>query len=725
MLRTNPIRFLLLAMATAMFGVAACSEADTHTGPVDSGDRLDWTRAAALTAAQTCDEAGAAFKAAAITNMEMELDRTERCYLGEGGCWRWLEGDVANGGDPQAAPPSTNDDETPDEWSETNTQVEGVDEADFVKTDGTSIIALFGKDLVKLSSWPAAATHITGRATLRAWPQHFFLTDGKAVVLSQASYYDFLSPEDKQAMERGEYPRDVRWWSGLTLVSTYDVTGDVPTLVSERLIDGYTIANRRIDDKVYLAQSTWVYIEGLRYWPENLGNEPTPDEVKAEFDAMRAQNRAIIEALPLDYWMPRELTIAADGTIADTAGTAFVDCDQIWVPSVHSGQSLLTVATYDIDDDTLSGSTVQGNWGNVYASKDALYVATTNWDFYWWWEGDVMAPPLTTHVHKFAIGDDGLARYAASGSVLGYAINQFSFDEHQGVLRVATTDGFGWWNNGESQTQSRVTTLAQNGKKLDVQGVVDGLGLGEQIYAVRFVGDRGYVVTFRQVDPLYVLDLANPTEPEVVGELKVPGFSSYIHPIDGDHLLTIGRDATDEGQVQGLKLEVFDVSDPTAPKSTATAILGDGWNTWSEAQYDHHAFVYYPARKLLAIPVSGWADTGGGYWSYKSELFVFKVDATSVTDLGASITHTPFLEALDVNMGCRSWYGWYEAWIRRGIFVEDYVYSLSNLGVMVHDTRDFTQGAVASVLAIDGDDWWQGGVYWDPCEGDKTETDAR
>ncbi|MFO0751215.1 MAG: beta-propeller domain-containing protein [Myxococcota bacterium] len=710
-----------LYTALWMLGLlAACDGRSTISNPNTNPDRLDWSRAAALTAASDCDEAAAAFKAAAVTQMQLELDRTERCFLGNSGCYRWLEdGDVATPGT------ATNDDKNPDDYSQTNTQVEGVDEADIVKTDGTSIVGLFGQELVKLSSWPAAETHETGRASVKGYPTAFFMADGKAVVLSSASYYDFLSPEDRAAADRGDLTRDVRWWSGLTLVTTFDVSGDVPVLLAQRLFDGYTIANRRIDDKVYLAQSTWVYVDGLEYWPQNVTSDSSEADIRAEFERMRTKNTALIEALPLDYWLPRELELGADGTIASTAGKSLVACTDVYAPSVHAGQGLMTLVTYDLDDDTLAGSTIQGSWGNVYASTDAIYFASTNWDYYWWWETEEAVPPLETQIHKFVIGDDGVARYTASGKVLGYAIDQFAFDEHDGILRVATTDGFGWWNPSQTETESRVTTLAQNGKNLVERGVVAGLGKGENIYGVRFVGDRGYVVTFKQVDPLYVLDLADPTAPKVAGQLKVPGFSSYIHPIDDQHLLTIGREADDTGHVGGLKLEVFDVSDPAHPRSTVSTLLGDGWNTWSEAQYDHHAFVYYPARQLLAIPVSGWLDEGDGYWSYKSQLFVFKVTADSVQELGGDITHDGLLESLGVDMSCRSWYGWYSAWIRRGVFIEDYVYSVSDIGVVVHDTRDFGKGPVAQVLTANPQSWWGGGMYIDACpeRGDGVATE--
>jgi uncharacterized secreted protein with C-terminal beta-propeller domain len=258
--------------------------------------------------------------------------------------------------------------------------------------------------------------------------------------------------------------------------------------------------------------------------------------------------------------------------------------------------------------------------------------------------------------------------------------------------------------------------LAESGGQLVEKGTVGGLGKGEQIYAVRFAGTKGYVVTFRQVDPLYVLDLADAAAPTIAGELKVEGFSSYIHPLDAGHLLTVGRDADAEGRVKGLKLEIFDVTNPAAPASVTRELIGDDWGTWSEAQYDPHAFQYFGARSLLAIPVSGWAPVaeGSDTWEYHSDLVVFKVANDAIAKLG-TVSHIGLLDELGVNTGCRSWWGWNVAYISRGIFIEDYVYSVSNLGVVVHDTRDLAAGAVAEVLVVDGDSWNGGSPYYDPC----------
>ncbi len=757
-----------LAASLSLGAASGCIESKTGPGPDPAPEAsLDWTRPAALTVAGSCEEAETWLENAAITQMDMQLEANRRCFLDTNDCG-WYRGGVAE--DAAGAPnaPSTDagaqDDETPDEYSETNTQVEGVDEADRVKTDGTHLYTLSNQSLVVVKSWPAAETDEIGRVALRGYPQSFFLDGDRAIVLGQANLYD-VSPdaprnepnrdgEDKptetepapipdegggsegssdgsdgaeapssDARPEGDAITEPGWYgyrqvSTVTIVDLSDKAN--PRIVKEYFFDGYAMDTRRIDDKVYLAQNSWVSFDGLQYWPNlNWGDEterPAAEAINAAFDELRANNVAAIRARTLDDWLPKVWTAEDGGDVAYASGRAVTGCTDVHVPSVFSGQSMLTLVTLDTDDDTVAGSTIQGQWGSVYASQEALYIGTTNWDFFWWWQGADEVPPIMTHVHKFGYDADGNARYSASGEVLGYAINQFAFDEFDGHLRVATTDGFGWWNNEE--TESRVTVLRQNGTHLDTTGVVAGLGLGERIFAVRFIGDQGYVVTFRQVDPLYVIDLADPANPTVAGELKIPGFSSYIHPLEDGFLLTAGRDGDDEGNIGGVKVEIFDVRDPANPTSVTTSVIGDGWNTWSDVLWDHKAFTFFRARNLLAIPVSGWLESeenGGWYGEYKSELALFRITTESIEPL-PSVSHMGFFDDFGGNDRCRGYGGYWQANIFRGVFVEDYVYSLSQLGVQVHDTRDLAAGPVAEVALLAPEEFPY--YDWGWCEGE-------
>ncbi|HOC99309.1 MAG TPA: beta-propeller domain-containing protein [Myxococcota bacterium] len=757
---TTRNRFRLSLSATAlvllaMLAASGCgnSGVDVTPGQVMS---MDWSKSAGLTAASGCEQAETWIEDAVITQMTLGVEANRRCVLTPDDCG-WYRGGVGaeedwaneGGNPPQANNP---DDETPDEYSQTNTQVEGVDEADRVKTDGEYIYVLSDRDLVVVKSWPAAQTGEVGRLTLGSWAYNFFLDGDRAIVLGSANLHEVVKDVPYRTNEGGDderpgtgggdqvdggapaaeaegiaiddvspdYYYDYRPVTTVTIVSLTDKAN--PTILKQFFFEGYTADSRRITDKIYLVLNNYHSVYDLEYWPSDLvmyGSEgedirPSDEEINALFDAMIARNIEKIRARTLAEWMPEYWTSTDGGQPAYADGQMIGECSDVHAPTVFSGQGLLNLVSLDTDSGDIVGSTIQGSWGTVYASLEAVYVGSTNWDFYWWWMGGEDIPPVKTHIHKFAFDNDGNARYQASGEVLGYAINQFAYDEYDGYLRVATTDGFGWWNNEE--TESRVTVLRQDDEKLEQVGVVTGLGLGEQIYAVRFIGDQGYVVTFRQVDPLYVLDLVNPADPKVAGELKIPGFSSYIHPLEPGFLLTAGRDANEEGQVGGIKVEIFDVTDPTAPKSVKTAVIGDGWNTWSDVLWDHKAFTYFGARNLLAIPVSGWVETQGegGWWGeYKSELALFRVTREDIEIL-PSISHMDFFDDFGGNDHCYGYGGYWQAQIWRGLFVEDYVYSLSQLGMKVHDTRDLLAGQVAEVTLLDpeyfpGYDWgWCG-----------------
>jgi len=305
--------------------------------------------------------------------------------------------------------------------------------------------------------------------------------------------------------------------------------------------------------------------------------------------------------------------------------------------------------------------TVVAEASTVYASASRLFVATSSRNV----GGPVRATmskasasptPQRTAIHAFDITDPAKARYAGSGDVPGRLLNSFSLSEDAGVLRVATTlDPTGFV--GESMpvpkgapapgtpagnpSQSRVTVLRPVGQEWVETGAVDGLGKGERIYAVRFIGPTGYVVTFRQLDPLYVLDLRDIRNPKVTGELKITGYSAYLHPAGDRRLLGIGQEATEQGRRVGTQLSLFDVGDPAAPTKLAGAVLPAAS---SSAESEHHAFLYWPATGLVVAPVQSYGNGGvvpaGGGPSKRPFVgaVAFRVGDRSVSEAGR-ITH--------------------------------------------------------------------------------------
>ena len=272
--------------------------------------------------------------------------------------------------------------------------------------------------------------------------------------------------------------------------------------------------------------------------------------------------------------------------------------------------------------------------GTIYSSASTLYVSTIKGNFF---NGPVPVgvrtapirpqtpqPNTKTALHAFDLAPADGASYLASGEVPGMLLNQFSMSEFDGVLRVATTtpnEGFG------TRQESAVYAMNRNGRSIDVIGKVGGLGRNELIYAVRFLGELGYIVTFRQTDPLYVIDLRNPRAPRIAGELKIPGYSAYLHPMAPGYLIGVGQDATDAGQRLGTMLQVFDVRDPYNPRQSAKLRVGGN----SEAEYNHRAFLWWPRTADVFVPNTNYDQRTG---TQGNSLIIANVTTASVVERG-------------------------------------------------------------------------------------------
>jgi uncharacterized secreted protein with C-terminal beta-propeller domain len=283
---------------------------------------------------------------------------------------------------------------------------------------------------------------------------------------------------------------------------------------------------------------------------------------------------------------------------------------------------------------------------------------------------------ITTAIHKWDISDSQNTVYKGSGAVPGFLLSQWALSERGGVLRVASTSTPVWLGETSVPSQSFVTTLEERSGVLAQLGQVAGLGKGERIYAVRFIDDVGYVVTFRQVDPLYTVDVSDPARPRVAGELKILGYSAYLHPVDKGLLLGVGQDATEEGRRRGAQLSLFDVSDARNPVRLHQRAIGP--DSSSEAEYDHHAFLYWPATKLAVLPV---------------QIYEFKPDGTGSgfvgaigfgIDKAAGITETGRIQHASDPGGNA---------IRRSVVVGDRLFTVSDLGVKASTLDKLTEVA--------------------------------
>ena len=295
-----------------------------------------------------------------------------------------------------------------------------------------------------------------------------------------------------------------------------------------------------------------------------------------------------------------------------------VDCPDLSRPGTFSGIDTVAVSSFDITSALQDRRTVGVVAGGqqLYATDTATYVTTTEWS---------RAAEPTTNIHKFLTAPSGATAYHGSGTVPGSLLNQYAMSEFGGVLRVASTvSGLRGWVNSQMINEAVVTMLREEGAALKQIGQVGGLGRkdNESIRAVRFIGNQGYVVTFRQTDPLYVLDLRNPAAPKITGELKIPGYSGYLHPIGTDHLLGIGQSG--KGKVQ---FSLFDISDPAAPRRIDTQSYG--WGN-AAAEFDPKAFLSWEPRKLVLAPVTSYDRKGLGL----SGLVMLRADAGGLREVG-------------------------------------------------------------------------------------------
>ena len=441
------------------------------------------------------------------------------------------------------------------DYSGTNVQEEGVDEPDLVKTNGKTLFTVANGSLRAVDVGGVRPRLLDSLALDRRMGHELLLHGDRLLVISRGGYWieplpaataRMIAPQPAQSVLAEV---DVSNPSSLRLVRTLTLDG---SYVSARLVG----AAARIVTAAQIPAS-------LPFQP------PTDGSPEAIAKAERA-NKAVLDRSKIGAWLP-SYRIKRSGAKAAGKARPLVQCRHVRRPTSFSGVGMLTVLTVDLAKglEPVDSAAVLTDGRIVYASPESLYVATERW-------ADRPAPGedpddqtgISTEIHKFDISSPVKTHYRGSGRVSGYLLNQWSLSEYRGVLRVVSTESPAWWGSGR-EAESYVTTLRLAGGNLVQAGRVGGLGKGERVYSVRFVGDTGYVVTFRQIDPLYTLDLSQPERPRVLGELKIPGYSAYLHPIGEDLLLGVGQDADDDGRALGTQLSIFDVSDLRKPDAAA------------------------------------------------------------------------------------------------------------------------------------------------------------
>ena len=510
--------------------------------------------------------------------------------------------------------------------SETNIQVAGVDEADIVKTDGiyayiassdrVSIVAAYPPEDLRNVSLIDADDILEGETQdVNFGVSGLFIADGRLVVISWAG--GWYNPLDVKVMDFSllSRPEGIR-----TIVSVFDVTHpSTPRLEESFSISGHYVGSRLIGDYLYVISQSYVWgpsgQETLpKYWV--AGSENSFEPVRIGYDPDTKDANSFLNML-----------------------------------SVR-----LTTGGFDYM------SIVAGSSSMIYMSQSALYLTFQKWEMESTTSpsGSVTQWRSTTTTSIYKVTVDGLRMSAsARGDVSGWLLNQFSMDEEAPYLRVAAT-------NPGNVTMNNVYILDD---ELRTVGALEGLAPSENIYAARFVGDTLYLITFRQVDPLFVIDLADATAPRVVGELSMPGFSSYLHPVDQDHVLGIGSES------DKLKIALYNVSDPANPTEQSKCLTES--SSWSAALSDHKAILFDLQKHLLVIPVTSY-DSTLGYSTYTGGAYVFDISLTGGISLRGVIQH----QAPSV---------WRDAGIQRSLYIEDHLYTISYSMLKVNRLSDLQE----------------------------------
>jgi uncharacterized secreted protein with C-terminal beta-propeller domain len=523
---------------------------------------------------------------------------------------------------------------TPPEHSTTNVQEAGVDEPDIVKTDGNRIVAV-----------AQARVHLVGldggKMTLRkvlpdTMVRNVFLSGERVLV---------FSAEMAQNSEPG-----LAWAGQQAVLTMYDISNlSDPKRIARLTVDGDVLDARLVGTQVRVvtASSPDVDAPSPVFTPDGGIAQKSKDEL-----------RAAVANTNVDDWVPTYTL--QDGVGTEVGKGRLVECANLARPETFSGLDTVAVSSFDMGSALQSRKTVGVIAGGqqIYATDKSTYVSTTDWS--------ADGSPAKTSLHKFVTAPSGASTYKGSGEVPGTLLNQYALSEYDGVLRVASTvSERRGWTNSRQITEGLVTTFSEQGGALRQLGQVGGLGRqdNESIRAVRFIEERGYVVTFRQTDPLYVLDLRDAAAPKVVGELKIPGYSGYLHPIGANLLLGVGQSGLEPGSSSaqtrprqiGVQFSLFDISDPASPRRIDTQTYGGGT---AAAEFDPKAFLYWQPRDLIIAPTNLHGDyRGRGAFS---GLVLLRANADGLKELGRLATTEAYGS------------------VNRSLVIDDTVYMLSD-----------------------------------------------
>lgn len=503
------------------------------------------------------------------------------------------------------------------EFSGTNTQEADVDEPDVIKTDGRRIVAVTDKTLRVIDR----AGAVTGTLALDGFDHRLLLRGDRVLAVASKGAPATAIPRDSM---QSVNPQD-----SLTVITEIDISGP------PKVLRTMEVPGRFIDARQNGATARLV-----------IDAAPAPI-IPAEGATLSSTVRKAGVSRFLGH------TTLKSKLSGKTFKRKLAPCDAVTHPAQFSGLGVLAILTVDLDrgmysldrDGVMAGAQV------VYGSSGSLYVASRRYVRSVETGGEV-PDGMHTEIHRFDVSDPTRTVYRATGTVPGFILNNYALSEHEGDLRVASTEEAPWMTPGAA----RVTVLRQNGSRLARVGAVTGLGeAGERIFGVRFMGERGFVVTFRQTDPLYTLDLSDPAAPKVAGQLKIPGYSAYLHPVGDNLLLGVGREGT------AVKTSLFDVSDMAAPREVAQLQFPNGFTS---VEQEPHAFLYWAPRNLAVLPLQAHDQVFTGAVGVK-------IAPTALTEAGRVVHHSAARNEA--------------AGIERSLVIGDKLYTLSWLGLASGD----------------------------------------
>ncbi|WP_156288840.1 beta-propeller domain-containing protein [Oceanobacillus salinisoli] len=543
--------------------------------------------------------------------------------------------------------------------SETNVQVAGVDEGDIMKTDGEFVYFARQNDIVITTADQQNSTAVTSIREDNFQPSEIYLEEN--VLISIGHRFESIREEPTTENDAGSdiaiYPAPVEQ----TAVYIYDISDkENPEKIREITVEGYLNASRKMDGYLYLVANQYPRFHILEEMEKDMEARPF---IKDTAVSERAEPLSFENM----YYFP------------DSEDTNYL--------------LLASIDLHDLDKEAKVESFL-GASNNMYMSENHIYLAQTKFDITSSNGNAEMAiaspNQANTEIFQFHV-DKGEFNFKTSTVVNGTLINQFAMDERNDTFRVATTQGF-----SSQEDNTSTNNLYTFDLELNPLGAVEGLAEGEQIFSVRFMEDIAYMVTFEQIDPLFVIDLENPENPEVLGELKIPGFSNYLHPLDDNHVIGFGQhtklvenEHSSEPQVRmdGLKISLFDVSDPTNPIEKDSEILGRG-GSYSEITHNHNALYEHPERNLFGFPAVLFESktVQQGDATYEDQSFVYEgaflyhITPENGIQLSNSLTHQKEVQQKE--------YPDYESEIKRMISVGDFLYTFSYDQFTVYDINE-------------------------------------